>query len=77
MSEQSPAPGDLLVSRRPADDHFEISIVPGRPQLAIPQQHDALKQAHAFAAKNGGAVWMLQNGTYIRMPPPKGARRER
>jgi hypothetical protein len=76
MSEQSPAPGDLLVSRRLSDDHFEISIVPGRPQLAIRQQHEALKQAHAFAAQNGGKVWMLQGGTYIRMAPPAAKRTE-
>jgi hypothetical protein len=76
MSEQSPAPGDLLVSRRPSDDHFEVSIVPGRPQLAIRHQHEALKQAHAFAEKNGGAVWMLQGSAYIRMPPPKARRRD-
>ena len=76
MSEQSPAPGDLRVSRRPSDDHFEISIIPGRPQLAIRQQHEALKQAHAFAEKNGGTVWMLQGGTYIRMAPPSARRKE-
>jgi hypothetical protein len=76
MYEQSPAQGDLLVARLPAEEHFEISIVPGRPQLAIPLQHDALTQAHAFAAKNGGAVWMLQNGTYVRMPPPNRKRKE-
>lgn len=76
MAEQSPAPGDLLVSRRPSDDHFEISIVPGRPQLAIRHQHEALKQAHAYAAQNGGRVWMLQGTTYIRVAPPNPRRKE-
>jgi hypothetical protein len=76
MSEQSPAPGDLLISRRPSDDHFEISVVPGRPQVAIARQHDAFSQAHAFAEKNGGTVWMLQGSTYLRLAPPTRRRKE-
>ena len=72
MSEQSPSPGDLLISQRAGDGHFEISIVPGRPQLTIRHQHDALAQAHAFAAQNGAAVWMSNgNGAVTRVPPPK------
>lgn len=75
MSEQSPAPGDLLISRRASDGQFEISIVPGRPQLAIPQQHEAVKQAHAFAEKSGAAVWMKDpSGKIVRVQPP--ARKE-
>jgi hypothetical protein len=72
MSEQSPSPGDLLISQRAGDGHFEISIVPGRPQLSIPHQHDAVTQAHAFAAQNGAAVWMIDaSGSIVRVPPPK------
>jgi hypothetical protein len=72
MSDQSPAPGDLLISKRNADGHFEISIVPGRPQVALAQQHDAVMQAHAFAVKSGGAVWMTNgNGSVVRLQSPK------
>ena len=71
MSEQSPAPGDLLISQRAGDGHFEISIVPGRPQLAIRHQHDAIKQAHAFAAQSGASVWMTgAGGSIVRVAPP-------
>ena len=72
MSEQSPEPGDLLISQRAGDGHFEISIVPGRPQVAIRHQHDAIKQAHAFAGQNGASVWMTEaGGSITRVPPPK------
>ena len=72
MSEQSPSPGDLLISQRAGDGHFEISIVPGRPQLSIRHQHDAIAQAHAFAAQNGAAVWMTEaGGATRRVPPPQ------
>jgi hypothetical protein len=71
MSEHSPAPGDVLITRRAVDGHFEISIVPGRPQLAISHQHDAVKQAHAFAAQSGASVWMEAGGAMVRMQPPK------
>jgi len=72
MSDQSPSPGDLLISRRTSDGHFEISIVPGRPQLAIPQQHDAVKQAYAFAEKNGASVWITESsGSVVRLQPPR------
>ena len=76
MADQTPAPGDLLISRRPSDDHFEISVVPGRPQLAARNQHDAVKQAQAYAERNGGSVWMKQGTTYTRMPGPKLRRKE-
>lgn len=71
MAERTPAPGDLLISRRSSDDHFEISIVPGRPQLTIRHQHEAVKQAHAYAEKNGGLVWMRQANGYTQLPAPK------
>jgi hypothetical protein len=72
MSEHSPAPGDLLISQRAGDGHFEISIFPGRPQLAIRQRNDAIQQAHAFAAQNGASVWLAgAAGSIIRVPPPK------
>lgn len=76
MAEQTPAPGDLLISRRPSDDHFEISIVPGRPQLAIRHQHEAVRQAHAYAQKNGGRVWMRLGDSFVPMPAPKPSRRD-
>ena len=72
MSEHSPAPGDLLITQRAVDGHFEISIVPGRPQLEIRHQHDAVKQAHAFAAQSGASVWMIgAGGSVTRLQPPK------
>lgn len=71
MSEQSPAAGDVLISRRDHDGHFEISVVPGRPQFSMAQQREAIKQAQAFARKNGASVWMAVNGGYLRMQPPK------
>lgn len=71
MSEQSPVPGDLLISRRTTDGPYEISIVPGRPQLAVAQQHDAVRQAHAFAARSGAAVWIMDGGVYVRVKPPR------
>jgi hypothetical protein len=72
MSDQSPVPGDLLISKRTIGGDFEISIVPGRPQFAVRQQHDAVKQAHAFAAQSGASVWMADpTGTLVRLPPPK------
>ena len=71
MSEQSPAPGDLLISQRTGDGHFEISIVPGRPQVAVPHQQDAIRQAHAFARQSGASVWMTRaGGSATRVPPP-------
>lgn len=71
MSEQAPAPGDLLISRRAADGHFEISIVPGRPQISVAQQHEAVKRAYAYAEKNGSSVWMVDAKGYVRLNPPK------
>lgn len=70
MSEQSPAPGDVLISRRDGDGHFEISIVPGRPQFSLTQRHDAITQAHAFAKKSGASVWMVVAGGYTRIQAP-------
>lgn len=74
MNEQAPADGDLLISRRSTDGEFEISIVPGRPQLAVKQQHDAIRQAHAFAERNGASVWMTDAGgsiVRVRKPPTR------
>ncbi len=71
MADRTPAPGDLLISRRPSDDHFEISIVPGRPQLTIRHQHEAVQQAHAYAEKHGGIVWIRQGNGYTQLPAPK------
>ena len=71
MSEQSPEPGDVLISRRDGDGHFEISIVPGRPQFSMSRQHDALRQAQAFAKKSGASVWMVVAGGVTRIQAPK------
>ena len=75
MAQQAPAAGDLLISRRASDGKFEISIVPGRPQLVISQQQDAIQQAHDFASKNGASVWMTNgDGDAVRVERPRKRR---
>jgi hypothetical protein len=67
MSEQAPAPGDVVISRRDHDGHFEISVVPGRPQVSVARERDAISQAHAFARKGGVSVWMAVGSGHVRM----------
>jgi hypothetical protein len=67
MSEQAPAAGDVVISRRDGDGHFEISVVPGLPQFSVARERDAIRHAHAFALKGGVSVWMAVGGGYIRM----------
>jgi hypothetical protein len=75
VTQQSPAEGDLLISRRAEDGKFEISVVPRRPQLVAPTRKDAIEQAHAFAAKNGTSVWLTDsNGRTVPAPRPSGLR---
>lgn len=75
MTQQAPAAGDLLISKRADDGKFEISIVPGRPQLVISHQQDAIQQAHAFASKNGASVWMTEpNGNLVHLERPSKRR---
>lgn len=71
MSEQSPVPGDLLITRRAVDGLYEISIVPGRPQLTLSLQGEAVQQAQAFAERNGGSVWLVEGAGYTQLRPSK------
>ena len=75
VTQQVPAAGDLLISKRADDGKFEISIVPGRPQFVIPHQQDAIQHAHAFASKNGASVWITDsNGNIVRVERPSKRR---
>lgn len=72
MPERTPTPGDVLITKRAQDGHFEISIVPGDPQLSLPQKFEAVRHAHAFAAHNGASVWFIEpGGNYMRVEKPR------
>ena len=72
MSEPLPADGDVLIAKRDADGHFEISIVPGDPQLSVKQKFEAVRHAHAFAAHSGASVWFIEpGGAYTRVEKPR------
>lgn len=72
MPEQTPTEGDVLITKRAQDGHFEISIVPGNAQLAVRQKFEAVRQAHAFAAHNGASVWFIESGgSYVRVDKPR------
>jgi hypothetical protein len=72
MAEQAPATGDVLIAKRAADGLFEISIVPGDAQLSVRQKFEAVRQAHAFAAHTGAAVWFIEpGGSYTRVDTPR------
>lgn len=75
MADPVPAPGDVLITKRGSDGQFEISIVPGNPQLFVRQKFEAVRQAHAFAEQTGNAVWFTESGaTYTKVERP--ARKE-
>ena len=68
MAKQVPASGDVLISKRPADGFFDISVIPGDAQLSVRQKFEAVRHAHAFAAHNGASVWFIEpGGTYTRV----------
>lgn len=74
MAELSPSEGDVLIAKRATDGLFEISIVPGNPQLSVRQKFEAVRHAHAFAAHNGASVWFIEPGrsyTKVDKPRPK------
>ena len=72
MAEQAPAAGDVLITKRLQDGHFEISIVPGDAQLSVRQKFEAVRHAHAFAAHSGASVWFIEpGGTYTRVEKPR------
>ena len=74
MADSTPSAGDVLIAKRPSDGSFEISIVPGQPQLTVQQKFEAVRHAHAFAAHSGASVWFIEPGgsfTRVTMPKPK------
>jgi hypothetical protein len=72
MSEPVPTEGDVLIAKRAADGLFEISIVPGDPQLSVQQKFEAIRHAHAFAAHSGASVWFIEpGGAYTRVEKPR------
>lgn len=72
MAEQAPTPGDVLITKREQDGHFEISIVPGDAQLSVRQKFEAVRHAHAFAAHIGASVWFTEpDGGYTRIEKPR------
>lgn len=72
MPEQTPTEGDVLITKRAQDGHFEISIVPGAAQLSVRQKFEAVRHAHAFAAYNGASVWFIEpGGSYTRVDKPR------
>ena len=72
MAEQNPTAGDVLIAKRARDGFFEISIVPGDPQLSVRQKFEAVRHAHAFAAHTGASVWFLEDGgAYIKVDKPR------
>ena len=72
MAEEVPIAGDVLIARRGADGVFDISIVPGDPQLSVPQKFEAVRHAHAFAAYTGASVWFIEpGGSYTRVQQPR------
>ena len=72
MSDRRPADGDVLIAKRAADGLFEISIVPGDPQVSVRQKFEAVRHAHAFAAHTGASVWFFDpGGAYTRVKKPR------
>jgi hypothetical protein len=72
MAEQAPNTGDVLITKRVQDGHFEISVVPGDAQLSVRQKFEAVRHAHAFAAHHGASVWFIEpGGGYTRVAKPR------
>ena len=72
MAEHVPIAGDVLITKRDLDGHFEISIVPGDAQLALRQKFEAVRHAHAFAQHSGASVWFIEpGGAYTRVEKPR------
>ena len=72
MAEGNPSAGDVLIAKRATDGFFDISIVPGEPQLSVRQKFEAVRHAHAFAAHSGASVWFLEpGGVYLRVDRPR------
>jgi hypothetical protein len=68
MANEVPAAGDVLIAKRAKDGFFDISVVPGDPQLSVRQKFEAVRHAHAFAAHAGAAVWVIEpHGGYTRL----------
>jgi hypothetical protein len=68
MSDDAPRDGDLVISRRTDDGRFEITVSPGRPQMAVKYKHDAINQAFAYADSNGVTVWFMElTGEFSRV----------
>ena len=72
MPEQIPSTGDVLITKRADDGHFDISIVPGDAQLSVRQKFEAVQHAHGFAAHSGASVWFIEpGGSYTRVEKPR------
>ena len=73
MAKDVPARGDVLITRRAQDGHFEISVVPGDPQFSVRHKIEAVRHAYGFAATQSGlSVWFIgPGGRYTKLAKPR------
>lgn len=62
-----PAPrrGDLLISKRPASHHYEISQMPGPPQILAVDYASAIARASGLANRAAVRVWETKDSVFF------------
>ena len=64
-SASRPAPGDIVVAKRSALTLYELSAVPGPPQLTMASHASAVEQAKGLAARQSVDAWFTEDHTHF------------
>lgn len=59
------APGDIVVARRLASTLYELSAVPGPPQLTVASDASAVERAKGVAARQSVDAWYTEDHTHF------------
>ena len=60
-----PAPGDIVVAKRPALTLYELSAVPGPPQLTAASYASAMERAKDMATRQSVDAWYTEDHTHF------------
>jgi hypothetical protein len=61
----APAPADIVVAKRSASTVYELSAVPGPPQLTAASHTSAVGRAKGLAAQQSVDVWYTEDHTHF------------
>lgn len=60
-----PAPGDIVVAKRSALTLYELTAVPGPPQLTAESYASAVERAKDMAARQSVDAWYTEDHTHF------------